>query len=62
MRLLPALRHTTVAVADPSASYMAEPRYYFRQPWPPAGHAQPFAQVLVGAAHAGGGIAGIGYP
>ena len=42
-------------------SYMAGTRYYFR-PHLPAGrrNLQPFAQVLAGAAHAGGGIAGAG--
>ncbi|MGI4831210.1 MAG: hypothetical protein ACRYFU_23930 [Janthinobacterium lividum] len=42
-------------------SYTAGGRYYFR-PHLPAGrrNLQPFAQLLAGAAHAGGGIAGAG--
>ena len=42
-------------------SYMAGARYWIPQPWIEGSHRpQPFAQVLVGAAHAGGGIAGDG--
>ena len=42
-------------------SYMAGGRYYVSQPWFTGPHAvQPFGQVLVGIAHAGGGIAGAG--
>lgn len=42
-------------------SYLAGPRLYLRRPGPTAHHQlQPFAQVLLGTAHAGGGIAGAG--
>lgn len=42
-------------------SYLAGARYTLPQPWRRSLHSpQPFAQVLVGAAHAGGGIAGAG--
>lgn len=42
-------------------SYLAGARYYLPQPWLHRRHRlQPFAQVLAGAAHAGGGVAGIG--
>jgi hypothetical protein len=42
-------------------SYMAGARYFLPQPWRESLHSpQPFAQVLLGAAHAGGGIAGAG--
>ena len=42
-------------------SYLAGPRYRFGQIWPGNSHLpQPFAQVLVGAAHLGGGLAGSG--
>jgi outer membrane immunogenic protein len=42
-------------------SYFAGARYMLPQPWQHGSHSpQPFAQVLVGAAHAGGGIAGAG--
>ncbi len=42
-------------------SYLAGARYVLMQPWSHRCHSpQPFAQVLVGAAHAGGGIAGAG--
>jgi outer membrane immunogenic protein len=41
-------------------SYMAGARYRLPDPWMHGVHAlQPFAQVLVGGAHAGGGIAGV---
>ncbi len=39
-------------------SYTAGARYYPYQPW--IRHVQPFGQLLVGIAHAGGGIAGAG--
>jgi peptidoglycan-associated lipoprotein len=40
-------------------SYMAGARYRVPQPWLRGPHApQPFAQVLLGAAHSGGGVAG----
>ncbi|GAC1355910.1 MAG: hypothetical protein NVSMB3_01630 [Acidobacteriaceae bacterium] len=42
-------------------SYMAGGRYWFPQSWQHGPHAlQPFAQVMLGAAHAGGGLAGAG--
>ncbi len=42
-------------------SYLAGARYWLPQPWPSGAHSpQPFAQVLLGAVHAGGGIAGTG--
>jgi outer membrane immunogenic protein len=42
-------------------SYMAGARYRFGEPSPYRPHRlQPFAQLLVGAAHAGGGVAGRG--
>ena len=42
-------------------SYLAGARYYLPQPWLRRTHRpQPFAQLLVGAGHAGGGVAGIG--
>jgi outer membrane immunogenic protein len=42
-------------------SYLAGARYWLPQPWPGGAHSpQPFAQVLLGAVHAGGGIAGTG--
>ena len=42
------------------ASYLAGARYRLPDPWMSGPHAlQPFAQVLVGGAHAGGGIAGV---
>lgn len=42
-------------------SYLAGARYVLPQPWRESLHSpQPFAQVLLGAAHAGGGIAGAG--
>ncbi len=42
-------------------SYLAGARYILPQLWPRSEHGlQPFVQVLVGAAHAGGGIAGAG--
>jgi outer membrane immunogenic protein len=42
-------------------SYMAGPRLRLPNPWMHGVHAlQPFAQLLVGGAHAGGGIVGVG--
>ena len=42
-------------------SYLAGARYYLPPPRRSASHRlQPFAQVLLGASHAGGGIAGAG--
>jgi hypothetical protein len=42
-------------------SYLAGVRYMLPQPWLHGTYSpQPFAQVLLGAAHAGGGIAGAG--
>jgi len=42
-------------------SYLAGARYRLPQPWLHGVHKpQPFAQLLIGAAHAGGGVAGIG--
>jgi outer membrane immunogenic protein len=42
-------------------SILAGGRYYLPQPWLHGNHKPlPFAQVLVGAAHAGGGVGGIG--
>jgi outer membrane immunogenic protein len=42
-------------------SYLAGPRYRLPQPWLKGAHQpQPFAQILLGAAHAGGGVAGVG--
>jgi outer membrane immunogenic protein len=42
-------------------SYLAGGRYKLPQPWLHGPHApQPFAQILVGGGHAGGGIAGVG--
>jgi outer membrane immunogenic protein len=42
-------------------SYLAGARYYLPQRWLHGRHKpQPFAQLLLGAAHAGGGVAGIG--
>jgi len=42
------------------ASFMAGARYKIPQPWLEGNHKpQPFAQILLGAAHAGGGQAGI---
>jgi len=41
-------------------SYLAGARYKFSQPWFEGKHKpEPFAQVLLGAAHAGGGVAGV---
>jgi hypothetical protein len=43
------------------SSYMAGPRFRLLQSWEHAPHAPvPFAQILLGAAHAGGGAAGAG--
>lgn len=42
-------------------SYLAGVRYQLPQPWLEGAHKpHPFVQVLVGAAHAGGGVAGVG--
>jgi outer membrane immunogenic protein len=42
-------------------SYLAGARYKFTQPWLEGNHKpQPFAQIILGAAHAGGGEAGVG--
>jgi hypothetical protein len=42
-------------------SYLAGARYRLPQPWFEGKHKpEPFAQVLVGATHAGGGVAGVG--
>jgi outer membrane immunogenic protein len=42
-------------------SYLAGGRYRLPQPWLEGKHKpEPFAQVLIGAAHAGGGVAGTG--
>ena len=42
-------------------SYLAGARYRLPQPWLHGAHKpQPFAQLLIGAGHAGGGVAGIG--
>jgi outer membrane immunogenic protein len=42
-------------------SYMAGVRYRLPQPWLEGPHKpQPFAQLLIGGAHAGGGSAGVG--
>ncbi|HMH14202.1 MAG TPA: hypothetical protein VK578_13955 [Edaphobacter sp.] len=41
-------------------SYLAGARYKVAQPWGRGSHApQPFVQLLLGAGHAGGGIAGV---
>ncbi len=41
-------------------SYLAGARYKISQPWPEGNHKpQPFAQIILGAAHAGGGEAGV---
>jgi outer membrane immunogenic protein len=41
-------------------SYLAGTRYKIPQPWLEGNHKpQPFAQILLGAAHAGGGEAGV---
>jgi outer membrane immunogenic protein len=43
------------------SSYLAGARYKIPQPWLHGAHRpQPFGQLLIGAAHAGGGVAGIG--
>jgi len=43
------------------SSYLAGARYRVPQPWMHGKHRpQPFAQLLLGAAHAGGGVAGVG--
>ena len=42
------------------SSYMAGVRYKFKHPWFDGEHKpEPFAQILIGGAHAGGGEAGI---
>jgi outer membrane immunogenic protein len=42
-------------------SYLAGARYRLPQPWLRGAHKpQPFAQILLGAGHAGGGVAGVG--
>jgi outer membrane immunogenic protein len=42
-------------------SYLAGARYKLPQPWLEGNHKpQPFAQIILGAAHAGGGEAGVG--
>ncbi|MFY9804104.1 MAG: outer membrane beta-barrel protein [Candidatus Acidiferrales bacterium] len=42
-------------------SYLAGARYRFPQPWLEGTHKpEPFGQFLLGAAHAGGGVAGYG--
>jgi outer membrane immunogenic protein len=56
--------HTGKALASNESltltSYMAGPRYYLPNPWMHGPHAlQPFAQLLVGGAHAGGGLVGV---
>lgn len=41
-------------------SYLAGARYRLPQPWLEGNHKpQPFAQIILGAAHAGGGVAGV---
>src|SRR5271154_1234478 len=41
-------------------SFLAGARYKIPQPWLDGDHKpQPFAQILLGAAHAGGGVAGL---
>ena len=43
------------------SSYLAGARYRLPQPWLKGAHKpQPFAQLLLGAAHAGGGVGGLG--
>ena len=59
------LDHTSNALASKDSltltSYMAGARYHIFEPRMDGSHRpQPFVQVLVGGAHAGGGIAGIG--
>jgi len=56
--------HTAAALSSTKSltltSYMAGARYRLPMPWMNGPHAlEPFAQLLVGGAHAGGGIAGI---
>jgi outer membrane immunogenic protein len=42
-------------------TFLAGARYTLPQPWPHGAHKpQPFAQVLLGAGHSGGGVAGVG--
>jgi outer membrane immunogenic protein len=55
--------HTAAALSTTKSltltSYLAGARYRLPMPWMKGSHAlQPFAQLLVGGAHAGGGIAG----
>jgi outer membrane immunogenic protein len=41
-------------------SYLAGARYKIPQPWLEGNHKpQPFAQIVIGGAHAGGGVAGV---
>ena len=41
-------------------SFLAGARYRVPQPWFEGSHKpQPFVQILLGAAHAGGGVAGV---
>lgn len=56
--------HTSNALSTSESltltSYVAGARYHLPDPWMHGPHAlQPFAQVLVGGAHAGGGMAGV---
>jgi outer membrane immunogenic protein len=58
------LDHTSKALAANNSltltSYMAGARYHLPNPWMHGERAlQPFVQLLVGGAHAGGGIAGV---
>ena len=56
--------HTSNALSSSRSltltSYLGGARYRLPRPWMHGEHAlRPFAQVLVGAAHAGGGMAGV---
>ncbi|WP_158945102.1 hypothetical protein [Granulicella sp. S190] len=56
--------HTSNALSSSRSltltSYLGGARYYLPRPWMHGDHAlQPFVQVLVGGAHAGGGMAGV---
>ena len=58
------LDHTSDALSSSKSltltSFLAGVRFRLPDPWMQGPHAlQPFAQVLVGEAHAGGGIAGV---
>src|ERR1700689_2580318 len=54
-------RAPTAASSLTLVSYLAGVRYRLPQPWFEGKHKpEPFAQVLVGATHAGGGVAGGG--